>query len=182
MDLLTAGTGMRIEIRPGDAAWEQAAPLFSAVWPPELRATFSWAHVVWANAERRVLVWSDAGELVCHVGVYARQAKWGDDSIRIGGIGGVITRQDSRKQGYASAAMGVAVAELRDKEGADFALLVCEPHNFGFYRRLGWRQFTGDVFAEQPEGRVRFDVMTAFVFDMRLSPQGGAVDLCGLPW
>ena len=49
-------------------------------------------------------------------------------------------------------------------------------------RRLGWRQFTGDVFAEQPEGRVRFDVMTAFVFDMRLSPQGGAVDLCGLPW
>jgi aminoglycoside 2'-N-acetyltransferase I len=42
---------MRIEIRPGDAAWEQAAPLFSAVWPPEQRATFSWAHVVWANAE-----------------------------------------------------------------------------------------------------------------------------------
>lgn len=65
--------------------------------------------------------------------------------------------------------MGVAVAELRDKEGADFALLVCEPHNFGFYRRLGWRQFIGDVFAEQPEGRVRFDVMTPFVFDMRLS-------------
>jgi hypothetical protein len=61
--------------------------------------------------------------------------------------------------------MGVAVAELRDKEGADFALLVCEPHNFGFYRRLGWRQFIGDLFAEQPEGRVRFDVMTPFVFD-----------------
>lgn len=99
MDLPIAGAGMRIEIRPGDAAWEQAAPLFSAVWPPELRATFSWAHVVWANAERRVLVWSDAGELVCHVGVYARQAKWGDDTVRIGGIGGVITRQDSRKRG-----------------------------------------------------------------------------------
>lgn len=116
VDLLTAGAGMRIEIRPGDTAWELAAPLFAAVWPPELRATFSWAHVVWANAERRVLVWSDAGELVCHVGVYARQAKWGDDTIRIGGIGGVITRQDSRKQGYASAAMGVAVAELRTRK------------------------------------------------------------------
>ena len=127
MDLPTAGAGMRIEIRPGDAAWEQAAPLFSAVWPPELRATFSWAHVVWANAERRVLVWSDAGELVCHVGVYAREAKWGDDTVRIGGIGGASRVKISRKQGYASAAMGVAVAELRDKEGADFALLVCEP-------------------------------------------------------
>jgi hypothetical protein len=24
--------------------------------------------------------------------------------------------------------------------------------------------------------------MTPFVFDLRLAPQGGAIDLCGLPW
>ena len=65
---------------------------------------------------------------------------------------------------------------------ADFALLVCEPHNFAFYRGLGWRQFAGDLFCEQPGGRVRFDAMTPFVFDLRLAPQGGAIDLCGLPW
>jgi hypothetical protein len=176
------GTRTRIEIRPGDASWEQAAPLFHAVWPPQVWATFSWAHVVWANAERRILVWNDADELVCHVGLYVRQAKWADSTVTIGGIGGVITRQDSRKQGHASAAMRMAVAELKDKHGADFALLVCEPHNFAFYRGLGWRQFAGDIFAEQPGGRVRFDAMTPFVFDLRLSPQDGAVDLCGLPW
>jgi len=173
---------VRIEIRPGDAAWEQASRLFDAVWPAKLRATFSWAHVVWANAERRVLVWNEAGELVCHVGLYSREAKWTDKVVRIGGIGGVITREDARKQGCASAAMRVAVAELREHSGADFALLVCEPHNFAFYRGLDWRQFTGEIFAEQPAGRVRFDAMTPFVFDMRLSPQSGSIDLCGLPW
>jgi aminoglycoside 2'-N-acetyltransferase I len=177
---LPAGT--RVEIRPGEAAWEQASPLFDAVWPPEVYATFSWAHVVWAHAELRVLVWNGMNELVCHVGVYLRQAKWADREVRIGGIGGVITREDARKQGHASTAIRLAVAEMRDAGGADFALLVCEPHNFAFYRGLGWRQFTGDLFCEQPGGRVCFDAMTPFVFDLRLAPQGGAIDLCGLPW
>lgn len=174
--------GVRIEVQPGDAAWEVARPLFNAVWPPEVRATFSWAHVVWANAERRVLVWNDANELVCHVGFYSRPAKWDGLAVKIGGIGGVITRQDSRKQGHASTAIRLAVDDMKENDGADFALLFCEPHNFAFYRGLGWRRFTGDVFAEQPEGRVRFDVMAPFVFDLRLSPQSGVLDLCGLPW
>jgi hypothetical protein len=78
--------------------------------------------------------------------------------------------------------MDVAVAHMKEKDGADFGLLFCEPHNFGFYRGLDWRQFAGPVFAEQPGGRVRFDVMAAFVFDLRLSPQDGALDLSGLPW
>ncbi len=129
--------GIQIAIEPGDAAWEQAAPLFAAVWPPELRATFSWAHVIWANAERRGMVRNGAGELVCHVGFYLRKAKWGDKTVKIGGIGGVITRQDSRRQGYASAAISIASAEMK-ADDADFGLLFCEPHNFGFYRGLGW--------------------------------------------
>ena len=177
---LPAGT--RIAIRPGDAAWEEASPLFDAVWPAKLRATFSWAHVVWANAEERVLVWNDRGELVCHVGCYLRSAKLDDSDVTVGGIGGVITRQDARRCGYASAAIGTALAAMRGNGGADFALLVCEPHNFAFYRGLGWRQFAGALFCEQPSGRVRFDAMTPFVFDLRLAPQGGAIDLRGLPW
>ena len=173
---------MHIEIRPGDSAWQQAQPLFAAVWPPEVLATLSWGRVVFAHAQQRVLVSNAAGELVCHVGIHLRPAKWTDSAVRIGGIGGVITRQDSRNKGHASAAMRVAVAHMKEKDGAGFGLLFCEPHNFAFYRGLGWRQFAGPVFAEQPEGRVRFDVMAAFVFDLRLSPQDGALDLCGLPW
>ncbi len=184
VDLPNSGlpAGARIEIRPGDAAWSAARPLSEMVWPAQLRATFSWAHVVWANAERRVLVWNERDELVCHVGFYLRRAKWADKDVTIGGVGGVITRQDSRQRGHASTAIRVAVANMRDHGGADFALLVCEPHNFRFYRGLGWRQFAGELFCDQPGGRVHFDAMTPFVFDLRLAPQGGPIDLCGLPW
>ena len=175
--------GARIEIRPGDEAWNDASPLFDLVWPDELRATFSWAHVVWAHADRRVLVWNERDELVCHVGSHLRRAKWADNDVIIGGIGGVITRQDSRRRGHASTAIRMAVAEMRDRGGgADLALLVCEPHYFAFYRGLGWRQFDGELFCEQPGGRVRFEAMTPFVFDLRLAPRAGAIDLCGLPW
>ena len=68
------------------------------------------------------------------------------------------------------------------REGKDFALLFCEPHNFAFYRNLGWHQFTGDVFVEQPQGRIRFEAMTPFVYDLRLAPRDGTIDLRGLPW
>ncbi len=79
--------GIQTTIEPGDAAWGQAAPLFAAVCPPDWRATFSWAHVIWANAERRVMARNSASELVCHVGLYLRQAKWEGKAINLGGIG-----------------------------------------------------------------------------------------------
>ena len=41
---------------------------------------------------------------------------------------------------------------------------------------------TGEVYAEQPQGRVRFDAMAPFVFDFTRKPRDGVIDLCGLPW
>ena len=84
--------------------------------------------------------------------------------------------------GFASAAMRRAAQDIDEVDRPDFALLFCEPHNFPFYSRLGWRQFAGDVFVEQPHGRVRFEVMAAFVLDLRQQPRTGVIDLRGLPW
>ena len=64
----------------------------------------------------------------------------------------------------------------------EFALLFCEPHNFAFYEARGWQPFTGEVYAEQPEGRIRFEAMAPFVFDISRAPRDGVIDLCGLPW
>jgi hypothetical protein len=62
-------------------------------------------------------------------------------------------------------------------------MLFCEPDKFAFYEARGWHPFTGEVYAEQPEGRVRFDVMAPFVFDFTpRAPRNGTIDLCGLPW
>src|ERR1700692_2294231 len=66
---------IEIEILSGDASWPAAAPLFNAIWPPEVVATRPWANIVSAHAELRVLVQDETGP-VCHVGIHRRQATW----------------------------------------------------------------------------------------------------------
>ena len=144
-------------------------------------ATLPWRHVVWAHAYRRVLVSDERGEVACHVGLFMRDATWNERPVRIGGIGGVATRADSRGRGLASSAMQRASQELK-ADGAQFALLFCEPRLMALYRRLGWQPFAGQVFVEQPQGRIRFDVTDPMVLDLELAPRTGVLDLKGLPW
>jgi GNAT superfamily N-acetyltransferase len=172
----------RIEVMAGDAGWAHAAPLLSAVWPPEVVATLPWKDVVWAHADWRVLVFDHAEELIGHVGIFLRNATWDGRDVKLGGIGGVATRADCRRQGVASAAMRRAAREMQDIHGVDFALLFCEQRHAPVYEKLGWSKFAGDVFVMQPQGRVRFDVTDPFVLDVELVPRDGVIDLRGLPW
>jgi len=173
---------IEIDIVNGDASWPSAKPLFDAVWPPDVVATLPWANTTFANAELRVLVEDETRGVVCHVGLYRREATWNGRKVRIGGIGGVITHEDFRRRGFASVALNAAIATFKDERATDFALLCCEPHNMAFYADRGWKPFLGEVFAEQRGGRVRFDVMTPMVFYLKRAPHDGEIDLCGLPW
>ena len=177
---------IEIDVLNGDSSWPRAEPLLQAVWPRHVLEKLPWGHVKWAHADLRVLIYapedSPTPGLACHVGVYLRTGTWDGRKVQIGGIGGVATREDCRGRGYATLGLNAAVRTLRDHEAVRFAMLFCEPHNFPFYSRLGWRQFMGDVFVEQPHGRVQFEVMAPFVLDLRLRPRTGVIDLRGLPW
>ena len=173
----------RIEIVNGDEGWRRASRLLEAVWPPEVVATLTWKDVVWARADRRVLNIDGDNDVIGHAGIYLRNAVFDARSVKIGGVGGVATQLDCRGQGVASEVMREAVREMRDTHGVDFGLLFCEPRHAPLYKRLGWRFFEGEVFVEQPrQGRVRFSVIDAFVFDLKIAPRAGILDLCGLPW
>jgi aminoglycoside 2'-N-acetyltransferase I len=185
------GMSIEIDVLNGDASWPKAKPLMQAVWPPHEVEKLSWGHVKWANADLRVLI--DAPEetaqpglasqgLACHVGIYFRDATWDGRKVHIGGIGGVSTRADCRGRGYATLALNAAIRTMRDHESVRFAMLFCEPHNEAFYQTRGWHPFQGEVYAEQPQGRVRFEAMAPFVFDFTRKPRDGIIDLCGLPW
>lgn len=171
-----------IEIKSGAAGWQQAAPLLKAVWPAEIVATLPWKDVTWANPDHRVLVFDGAGEIIGHAAIVVRDANWEGQAVKVGGIGGVATREDSRQRGVARAAMSAATHAIQDAHKADFGLLFCEPRLAPIYQKLGWRSFEGDVFVTQPSGRVRFDVTDPYVFDLKIAPRNGALDLCGLPW
>ena len=172
---------MRIDIRPGDAAWEVAGPLLNAVWPPDLVASLPWGHLATAHADHRVLVIDD-GKLVSHVGLFLRSCEWDGRKVRVGGIGGVVTAERQRGLGFGSAGMKAAVAALQRDYAVDFGLLFCEEHNVAFYRALGWQAFLGRVFADQPDGRIQHTSVAPFVYDLKDAPRDGVIDLCGLPW
>lgn len=172
---------MRVEVWPGDTGWNEMAPLVALVYPPDILATIVWRDVTWAHADRRVLVY-EGERLVSTVSIYFRNGLLGAASIRIGGIGGVMTHPAHRGCGFASAAMRRADL-LFQEDGSAFSVLFCEPKNFAFYRRLGWQIFAGDVMVDQPGGRMKFTVMTPMMRGVtHPSPIGGVVDLCGLPW
>jgi aminoglycoside 2'-N-acetyltransferase I len=97
-------------------------------------------------------------------------------------FGSVITREDSRRHGYASIALNAALQTLKDEGATDFALLFCEPHNAPFYMGRGWKPFEGEIYAEQPGGRVRFEAIAPYVYHLKRMPPRGVIDLCGLPW
>jgi hypothetical protein len=79
-------------------------------------------------------------------------------------------------------ALDAAIRTLRDEGATDFALLFCEPHNAAFYMSRGWKPFDGEIYAEQPGGRIRFDAIAPYVHEVRRAPLRGTIDLCGLPW
>jgi aminoglycoside 2'-N-acetyltransferase I len=174
---------IEIEVVSGEESWPRAEEMLDTVWPPAEMDKLSWGHVKWANADLRVLIETDDGVLACHTGIFFRTATWNGQKVHIGGIGGVATRADCRRRGYASIALEAAVHTMRDHDAAQFALLFCDPHISEFYQSRGWHAFTGAVYAEQPEGRIRFELMAPMVLDLkRRAPTLGTLDLCGLPW
>jgi len=171
-----------IAIVTGDEGWQRAAPLLASAWRPEIVVTLPWRNVVWARADRRVLVFNDTGEVICHVGLYARDALLDGCAVRIGGVGGVVTVDGYRRRGVAGRAVQVAMREIQEAYQAELGLLFCESRYAPLYERLGWRRFGGEVFIMQPGGRACFDVIDAYVLDLTRAPRAGVLDLCGLPW
>ena len=173
---------IEIDVLNGATSWKRVEALHHVIWGPHILATLPWGHIEWAHADLRVLIDAPEGELACHVGIYLRTVSWNRHQIHVGGIGGVMTREDCRGRGYASLALDAAIETMRANEAVRFAMLFCEPHNFAFYQARGWHPFTGEVYCEQTSGRIRFDVMAPFVFDIRRAPRDGVIDLKGLPW
>jgi len=40
----------------------------------------------------------------------------------------------------------------------------------------------GEIYCDQPEGRIRFQATAPYVYKLKRAPLGGVIDLCGQPW
>jgi len=178
---------VRLELKPVAAFTddERAAlkALSAAVYPPEVIAASPGRHLKWAPPEYGLFVWDDDSRLVSYVGLLIREGSLDGAPARIGGIGSVKTHPHVEGRGYASAGIRRAIAALNDEHRAAFSLLVCRDHLPPFYHRLGWLDFAGRVFVEQPAGRVEFTINRPMVLaGLRPAPRDGTIDLAGPPW
>jgi GNAT superfamily N-acetyltransferase len=177
---------LRIEVRRADelSAGERDAlrVLSAAVYPPEQVASWSGRLIEWAAPQWSVFCRGDGGQVLSHAGALVRDGTAGGRPVRIGGIGGVKTHPQARGRGLASAAVRRAL-ELFREQGADFALLVCEPTLVPFYERLGWVPHAGGLLVHQHGEAVEFAFNLPMVFPLRNSvAPGGVIDLKGPPW
>ena len=166
-----------------DADREAIRLLSLAVYPPETLADWPGRHIEWSSPEWCVRLWDDEGALVSYVGVHLRDATCTGRPVRIGGVGGVKTHPSTRGRGLASLAIRRAVEFFSQQPNVDFALLVCEPRLLGYYERLGWREFDGQLRIWQHGMPTDFTfnrVMTHAV--LAEAPTAKVIDLCGPPW
>lgn len=139
--------------------------LRAAVYPPEVLATLPGIAFSWASAQWSVFVWNE-DELVARVGLIVREVNDNGVTKTIGGIGGVMTHPDHQGKGLASVAMRKAASYFAEDLNVSYALLFCRPHSVEFYKRLNWKPFEGQVFVEQPSGKMEFSANGAMVLDV----------------
>jgi GNAT superfamily N-acetyltransferase len=135
----------------------------------------------WAEPDWHVIGYED-GQRVCHIDITERTAMAGGQSVRLGGIGGVMTIPEYRGRGLASAALQRAAAFLHDPLVVEFGLLTCDPAMTPFYHKLGWQIVEEPLVYDQPSGKVNLDGAVMILPCRERAWPMGPIDLCGFPW
>jgi predicted GNAT family N-acyltransferase len=133
----------------------------------------------WAEADWNVLIWED-DDLVSGADIVVRQARVGQRPVRLGGI---ATKVEWRKRGFAHAALQAARKFLHDPLGVDFGLMICTEEMVPRYRKHGWKLAARSLTADQPDGRrVTIDYPVMILPVKEKDWPEGEIDLRGLPW
>jgi aminoglycoside 2'-N-acetyltransferase I len=156
--------------------------------PPETRRDAA-MQLVWAGMDDTVCVVRVRleGVLASSVFVTARIILVDQQPRHAGGIRGMLTHPDYRRQGLGRAAMQRATRFMWQDLGAEVGVLLSSKMAVPFYRGLGWEVFTGPVMCEQPSGVINYSELMPATPAMILASPGmprsiKIINLCGLPW
>ncbi len=120
--------------------------------------------------------------LVGYLRMFERVISAGGHAVRVGGIGGVMTRPECRRRGIASALLRRAAQFIGDELGAEFGLLLCREEVAPVYAKLGWQIVAGPTTFEQPSGKATYPRLTMVLPFTEKEWPAGPIDMCGLPW
>jgi predicted GNAT family N-acyltransferase len=173
---------MEIEIRAPSQIRQIELDHMSA-WVAQVFHGSSPDDMQWSSDDWHVMVRVN-GQVVSRVGIVERTSTVSGQSVKLGGIGGVATQPDSRKRGYAEAALKTAAEFIRNELEVEFGLLICSAQMTRYYRKLGWQLVEGPLMFDQPKGKVTFDGSTKIMIlpCTKSDWPPGVIDLCGPPW
>tara|TARA_R110000772_G_scaffold35991_32_gene86413 strand:- start:1920 stop:2456 length:537 start_codon:yes stop_codon:yes gene_type:complete len=175
-------SGPRFLIKDGALSWPEIGPMRERIYSPEKLASPSMHGIEWASAQRRLMLYVE-DELCAAAGSYEREILHNDQPVRVAGIGGVMTEPKFQGKGHGAQTMLHLVELLRAEGNYAFGLLFCEDHNIGFYSKLGWSLFEGEVLVEQRGASGPFPFRNVMLIPLAGPAKlTGKLDLCGLPW
>ncbi len=135
----------------------------------------------WAAPTMRFLG-KENGKVVSTVGLIRREILAGGKSYRIGGIGGVATRPDRQRLGYARKLLTESTKFMRFDLWYQYGMLFCDPKRIPYYTKCGYSLIHNSVFVWRGEERKSFSE-SCMVIDLHgLAFPEGEVDCKGLPW
>lgn len=172
------GTGtIQIEVIHGKDLKEQIRDQLVQWFKDE----FGYIPLKWAEPEWYILALNDSA-LIGRVGIIDREVLIERKRLRVGGISGVITKNEWRKKGVGNTLMTEAVGVIKEKLNTSFGLLLCRQEVSGFYNKLGWKVNDFPTSFEQPQGKMTFPRLTMTYSGDGIFWPKGPVDLNGLPW
>ena len=118
---------------------------------------------------------------VSHVGLVKHEIKVGEQTVLVGGVGGVVTLPDWQKHGYARQLIKQAV-NVFEQWRVDAGLLFCFQNRISFYESQGWRLLPGPVMVEQPEGEIASPLEVMVLPIDGYSWPDGDLKLNSFPW
>ena len=135
----------------------------------------------WRDPDHYALLHLD-GQLAGRLGILDTKVSVGGRIVRVGGIGGVVTKPDFRGRGIASEMLSRAADFMKNDLRVEFGLLLCRHEVSPVYSKLGWLIVPG------PTTFTRSGVAATYPNDtmiLRLADNEwpfGPIDMLGLPW
>lgn len=124
----------------------QVLAFMRIVWDDGFEGEERFRTRLWEDDRAMHFVRADGDLLVSHAQVVVPLSTGDGGSLRIGGVGGVMTYPQFRGEGHGTAVMRRTTEHILADPAFDLGMLFCAPEAVTFYERFGW--------SELPAGRV----------------------------
>lgn len=136
--------------------------------------------LIWRPKQIQLVLYDDR-EAISTCGLLKQSLQAGQQTLEVGGIGGVATPPAFQGKGYARRLLSESLRIFSEEWLLDAGLLFCRPALVPFYEGTGWQRLEVPVKILQPGGMQDCPV-PVMVYPLGRPWPGGPVTMDSLPW